>query len=170
MRENESGPRALGSWDLGNEMSPIEPGWFVQLAGRDADLEEWKRALKRPLELWIEEIPNGDNIIIALRSEKLNAARDYADARAHAQSILQVLGGVQKLVGLSPLNGQGLGLGRIDPDGKLNFYHELKDKLCVRDRFTISDGQDKIIEKLIEKSRQDERVQDSLIQIGRSDN
>ena len=168
MRENESGPRALGSWDLGNEMSPIEPGWFVQLAGRDADLEEWKRALKRPLELWIEEIPNGDNIIIALRSEKLNAARDYADARAHVQSILQVLGGVQKLVGLSPLNGQTLA--RIDRDGKLNFYPELNDELCVRDRFDIHPEKGNIVGILFEKAKKDNRFCELLIHIGRSDN
>lgn len=73
----------------------LSPGWYVQLLGDDADLEDWVYSLNRPFDP--VAIKDNDGTYI-LASEEFAAATEATDVREKAQALIARLNGAMAIM------------------------------------------------------------------------
>ena len=72
----------------------LEPGWYAQILGENADLADWKRTLNKPFDPVAIEFPDDHTV---LKSREFDGLTDADEVRSKALILIARLNGALRL-------------------------------------------------------------------------
>lgn len=114
-------------------LSPLRPGWYVQIDGAAADLDDWRRTLNEPFDPAAFRDGDGSTVFTSKGFLSLQEARDVRD-RALAM-IAQLNGAMSIMHAAAPVTLSNVF--RVDQTGARHRFMIIDSVVIVLDRDTI---------------------------------
>jgi hypothetical protein len=98
------------------------PGWAVELRGTNFDLDDLRRELKAPADVWVEDDENSDGSKVLLRSKNWDVLTDVTDVHAQAIRLVEILSGALPLIQSDAQPAELGAVIRFDKEGHRHIY------------------------------------------------
>lgn len=173
-----------------DEQLPPTPGWVAMLSGQEADLAEWKYALKQPFDPWVEQVHRDAEMVWALRSRDFDGIESASEVRDRALPLIDRLNGALA-VSASTQRVSFQAVGQIGAAGEvsLHMFLEISDRVrlsALSDTVTVEvrDAQGNLVptsslepepepttaQRWVQAGESNSDIGDMLVFAGRADN